>query len=211
MYLCNMKTTFIYALTEPEDITKIRYIGKTNDPVNRLSCHITKAEKEALYKTHKNCWIRSILKKGMKPNMIILDEVPVKEWSYWEIYYYHKYKNLGYKLTNVEDALGESGIIGGHRVVTQEEIDKKKATFNKRIRENPEAYRCKPILKINKDTNEIVAKYESARICCEAEGFRPEKLRCAINGFAMRGGKKIAVNHIRGFKYIHEEVYNKLL
>jgi len=191
-----MKTTFIYALSEPDNISNIRYIGKANNPKHRYSIHISKYDYEDQYKTHKNNWIRSLITKGQKPVLIILDEVPIEEWKYWEQFYYNKYKNIC-GLTNVEDCIGSGG--GGNITGSSN-----KETINKRIRENPEKYRCKPILKIDIKTNEIVAKYESSRICCEEEGFRAERLRNAINGFKRVKGKEIKVNHIKGYKYVHE-------
>lgn len=191
-----MITTFIYALAEPNDISNIRYIGKSNLPKTRYSAHITKYDKEDQYSTHKNNWIRSLINKGEKPVLIILDEVPKEEWEYWEKFYYDKYKENN-NLTNVQACIGSGG--NGNTTGSSN-----KETINKRIKENPEKYRCKPILKIDYKTGEIINTYESARICCEAEKFSQERLRNCINGFVRRKGKETKVNHIRGFKYIHK-------
>lgn len=58
-----MNKTFIYTLKDP--ITdEIRYVGKSDDPKNRLVEHLKKSKYN---KTHKNNWIISLLDKDLKP------------------------------------------------------------------------------------------------------------------------------------------------
>ena len=196
LYLYVMKTTFIYALADPRDLTKIRYVGKANNPSNRYCCHTTKFDNKDQYNTHKNNWIRSLAKENLKPVLIILDEVDREGWEKWELHYFNLYKHCD--LTNVEVCIGNSG------TVQKIKPSYNKETINKRIQEDPYKYRCKPILKIDIKTNEVVARYASAKCVCEAENIKTERLRCAIAGFKRIKGKEIKVNHIRGYKYIHE-------
>jgi hypothetical protein len=80
-----MESTFIYTLSDP--ITKeVRYIGKTNNPKRRLSAHVSRAIKENS-NSHKNNWIRKILKEGNRPTIEVLEEVPVDNWEQHEVYW----------------------------------------------------------------------------------------------------------------------------
>lgn len=87
---------FIYALTDP--ITSaIRYIGKSNNPVQRLREHISSCVKE---KNHRACWIRSLKSKGLIPVINIIDEVSVAEWPSWEVAYIEFFREQGCDLVN---------------------------------------------------------------------------------------------------------------
>jgi hypothetical protein len=90
----------IYALVDP--ITcKIKYIGRTSVSVNaRLSKHIHDA-KFFKKKTHKEDWIRSLLKINCKPLVRKLTEIEGWEESYkFEVALIEKYKD---RLTNYYD------------------------------------------------------------------------------------------------------------
>jgi len=89
-----METTFIYALQDP--ITKrIRYVGKSNEPKKRLTEHLL----DKVSNTYKSNWINSL--GGKSPNLIILDEVPIIEWGFWESYYIDLCRSWGFNLTNL--------------------------------------------------------------------------------------------------------------
>jgi hypothetical protein len=90
----------IYALVDP--ITcKVRYIGRTSVSMNaRLSKHIHDA-KYNKRKTHKEDWIRSLLKINCKPLIRKLTEIEGWEESYeLEVSLIEKYKD---RLTNYYD------------------------------------------------------------------------------------------------------------
>lgn len=66
----------IYCLYEPHTC-KIRYIGRTKNKLSkRLATHICKAKKHNL-NSHKENWIRSLLKNGIKPKIKLLVELDV--------------------------------------------------------------------------------------------------------------------------------------
>lgn len=90
------KTVSIYGLLDPEKNT-LRYVGKTVNPKRRLSRHISE---RFIHDSYKDRWIRKLLDKGIKPELIIIDEVPYDEWCFWEIHYISYFKMLGSKLTN---------------------------------------------------------------------------------------------------------------
>lgn len=92
---------FIYALTYEDEI---RYIGCT-------SCSLNKRYKEHLRcqdNTYKQKWIKSLLKKGKKPNIKLIEEVDLdilfEREKYWISY--HKNKS---RLTNLTD--GGEGVL----------------------------------------------------------------------------------------------------
>lgn len=101
------ETTFIYVLLDPIS-NEVRYIGKSDNPKNRLAEHI----KKSIYKsTYKNKWIQYLLKKSLKPVIEIIDEVRQEDWSFWEKHYISLYKSWGFKLTNSAEG-GNGGNLG---------------------------------------------------------------------------------------------------
>ena len=64
------KKTYIYSLAHP--ITEeIRYVGKTNNLIQRLQVHLRDKAK-----THKNNWIKSLLLNKMIPLIDVIDKLP---------------------------------------------------------------------------------------------------------------------------------------
>jgi len=101
----------VYELRDPRDEEcKPRYIGITIKDLNsRLSGHLTNYSLKT--KTHKNNWIRDLLKEDVKPTIHLIEEVI--GWSYAcevEKYYIKEFKDQGYNLTNVTD--GGEGSVG---------------------------------------------------------------------------------------------------
>ena len=91
----NKNTTFMYILIDPLD-NNVRYVGKSNNTVDRLNAHIKRLKGT----THKENWIRNLLSKNVKPIMEVIDEVPKIEWEFWETHYVSLYKSWGFDLTN---------------------------------------------------------------------------------------------------------------
>lgn len=89
-----MKKTFIYGLKCP--ITEqIRYIGKSDKPKERYHNHM--CDKNDY---HRNRWIKSLKLKGLKPELVIIDEVDNILWEEYEIKYIKLFKSFGADLTN---------------------------------------------------------------------------------------------------------------
>lgn len=61
----------VYALTD--DSGTVRYIGKTANAKSRLTAHVTVA-KRTNATTHSSNWIRSLLRRGIRPQMIIVEK-----------------------------------------------------------------------------------------------------------------------------------------
>jgi group I intron endonuclease len=81
--------TFIYALVDPIS-KKIRYIGKSNEPKKRYYQHLYRSERK---RTHKECWINKLLREGLKPELIIIEECS-DNWQEREKFYIAQYDNL---------------------------------------------------------------------------------------------------------------------
>lgn len=101
----------IYELRDPRDVTKSpRYIGITiKDIDKRLLGHLSSLKS----KTHKNHWIKSLLKEGICPTIHLIEEVI--GWDYAckvEQYWIKEFKEQGYILTNsTNGGEGSLGII----------------------------------------------------------------------------------------------------
>lgn len=91
-----MKNVYIYALIDPRN-DQVRYIGKANNPEDRYRNHYNSSRDKD---THKRNWINNIRKDGLKPELLILDEVPIDNWQYWERFYISLYKTYGFNLVN---------------------------------------------------------------------------------------------------------------
>lgn len=100
-----MPTAFIYALCEP-DTRKVRYIGKANNPLKRLSLHLSVSVK---LDTHLGHWLSKLRESGRKPILSVLREVPEEIWQEEEIGYIRQARELGMNLVN-----GNDGGLGGH-------------------------------------------------------------------------------------------------
>lgn len=66
----NGKKIYIYGLCDPES-GLIRYIGKSIRPNERLTNHMNDQGT-----CHRTNWLRSLKSKGLKPNLVILQELP---------------------------------------------------------------------------------------------------------------------------------------
>jgi len=85
-----MKKTFIYGLYSSND-GKIRYVGKSDDPSYRVKRHIYQVNDS---KTHKNSWIKKVIKDGHNLEYKILEEVLYDEWSDREKFWISNFTDL---------------------------------------------------------------------------------------------------------------------
>lgn len=96
--------TYIYSLTDPNTFL-VRYVGKSNKPKRRLCSHITRSKE---LKNHIGNWVRSLLNKGQKPILNILEKVDESVWQEAERKWIKYYRDLGNDLTNFTDG-GDKG------------------------------------------------------------------------------------------------------
>lgn len=104
-----MLKTFIYILKCPVT-QEIRYVGKTNNPEERLKNHLNSSRDKNTYKRN---WLNKLKELKLKPIFEIIDEVPITEWHYWEKFYIKKYIDAGCILVNCTD--GGDGLTFGNQ------------------------------------------------------------------------------------------------
>ena len=94
------ETAWMYGLVDP-GADNIRYIGKTHvaDLRQRLYLHICDARKGG--HSEKDCWIRSLLAVGLRPELIELAAVPYGLWPLGEAAAIRWAREQGYDLLNV--------------------------------------------------------------------------------------------------------------
>lgn len=86
----SISKVYIYKLVEPDDLSNIKYIGITSNPLHRLQYHVNTDEN-----TLKSKWIQQLKSNNTYPVMIVFDEVKTYEEAYEkEIYYISQYQNL---------------------------------------------------------------------------------------------------------------------
>lgn len=84
----------IYILSDPR--TGIaRYVGKTVNPKARLKSHIREPRR-----SHKNYWVKSLLRAGFEPVMEIIEEVTEAQWEEAERFYCAFFRSVGGALLN---------------------------------------------------------------------------------------------------------------
>lgn len=106
MYICFMKTIYIYTLSCP--ISKeIRYVGKTISIKKRLQSHLDYAKNPKRKRRHVSDWILSLLNQNLKPIITIIEETDEDNWAHREMYWIKHFKSLHFNLCNLTDG-GES-------------------------------------------------------------------------------------------------------
>lgn len=89
--------TVIYGLFCPIE-GAVRYIGKSSAVEKRLKAHLYSADRSG--RTHKQRWLARVLAVGLKPSLVILEEVDESSWQEAEIRWIAKARNEGWPLTN---------------------------------------------------------------------------------------------------------------
>ena len=117
--------TYIYILMDLRG--QIRYVGKANCPRKRLSDHIKDCFSGKV--SHKISWIKSLISRGERPSIEVIDEVPNEEWQFWEKYWINQLKQWGFNLTNLTE--GGQGANGYKHSIEAKEIMRKAKLGNK--------------------------------------------------------------------------------
>lgn len=89
---------FIYGLRET-GCDEFRYVGRTVDPVNRLSYHWSSLHRYSL-KNPKRKWMTEVRNSGKQIEFIPLEECRFVLGAEREAYWYEYYKSKGCRLTN---------------------------------------------------------------------------------------------------------------
>lgn len=200
------KLVKIYCLYDPH-ILKIRYIGRTTDDLKkRLSEHISKAKNEKKYNptvkgSHKNNWINSLLKEGIRPKIKLLTtihgwkESHVLEKELIERYY------KKHDLVNGDDR--GPGRLGKNKNLENEKqrIEKIKNYFNKE--ENKSNFYNR--VYVYNEEGVLINEYESAKFA--AKDLNIDKFR--ISNHMNRFNTNVIPKSINGFYFNHKkyEIY----
>jgi hypothetical protein len=97
-------SAYIYALIDPFT-NQVRYIGKSIRPRERLQNHCN--DRSHCHRTH---WIQSLITRGLRPIMLLLDKVPTgQEWQPSECNWITYAREQKWPLTNSTD--GGDGIV----------------------------------------------------------------------------------------------------
>jgi len=158
-------TTFIYALIDPIS-QDVRYVGKSDDPWNRLhignKIHIAHL-KDASH-THKAHWIQSLKRKNLVPILVILEQCKKDVWQEREKDWIVFYRKLGYKLTNGTD--GGDGSVG-HHLSEEAKIKIKEASIKRWENQELKAKMIKKLSQTKKAAN-ITLSEETKRLMSES-------------------------------------------
>lgn len=130
-----MKKIYIYKLTDPFT-DEIRYVGKTTNLVRRLNSHINRCKSN---KFHSAVWIKSIINKGKKPIIEIIEECNEENWEDREIYWISYYRKI-FDLTNILDGGGHSATYGrlGKPWTEEQRINNRKSRLGKSVNHTKE-------------------------------------------------------------------------
>jgi hypothetical protein len=93
-YFCEI--SYIYALVDPRDPLVARYIGKADNPADRLNRHCREAR---LHSRPIHCWIRKLGREGIRPIMHVLQATG--DWESAERAMIAEAKENGAPLLNV--------------------------------------------------------------------------------------------------------------
>lgn len=126
-----MKTQ-IYVLIDP-DTKEVRYVGKTNNPKERLKAHLNKARDKG---THKRNWLNKLRKERKKPLFEIVDEVDIEKWKEREKHWIDHFISMGCNLVNDMSCIGNGNTKGnktsfkkGHNAKKVVCLEKKDGSF----------------------------------------------------------------------------------
>lgn len=114
-----IENVFIYIMIDPTT-NYVRYVGKTIDIKKRFRDHIKRSKHK---KTHKDKWVNSLLERGHKPVIEIIDIVHNDEWMFWEKFYIGLFKVWGFNLVNHTEG-GDGGSFKKHTEETKLKMSK---------------------------------------------------------------------------------------
>lgn len=174
----------IYVLSDP-GTNEIRYVGRTKNSLKiRFAGHLSKARKNrGEANNHKNCWIRSLLNRNIKPN--ITQIFVVEGWS--ESYEFERsliteMVKWGYNLVNSSDK-GEGGLM---KEVSLEQRKKISETVKRQHAQGLLSCGRKAVDLYDLDGN-FIGEFNSYKECAEFIGIKEKNFQCSMQ----RNAKKV--------------------
>lgn len=148
---------YFYTLSADSDPNNIRYVGVTTRLLKqRMYGHRYNATKKEKRNQPVHKWMWSVIEKGDTVSIHFLDECDETLWEDREKYWIKYYKDLGYKLLNVQE--------GGAGIVTKE-MRKKDG-----IQRSADAHK-KAVCQIDPKTHQLIAVHDSIRSATKAMGL----------------------------------------
>lgn len=153
----------IYGIADQEG--RIMYIGKANDPQERMKQHIRdcKRRKAPLYG-----WINKCLERGERPQMIVLASATSDDWQSLETQMIAQYRSEGHMLNLAN---------GGDQPKSDPATNSKNAhALNARLQSDP---LLKRVRDIKRSMGEFLKRCKEGKINQEVEARIKGKLRLA--------------------------------
>lgn len=190
------RNIIIYTLAHPITL-EVRYVGKTSTSLNlRYNTHVDKSKHK---RTHKDCWIQSLLAKGLKPVLEILEECDEDNWIEREVYWISQMKTWGFNLVNhTEGGEGHSGYKKGPMSEEQKRkiSESKKGIrtiiidFTDEVRAKIGKSKMKPVSKLS-ESGERLEDFNSLSEAAESIGISISAIsKCLRNEKYTAGGFK---------------------
>jgi hypothetical protein len=103
-----LSTVSIYGLVDPRT-QQIKYVGKTNQSLGkRLSQHVHHYGVKR--RNRQSCWIANMLKNGVKPEIVEIEQTDETSWQEAEIFWIAYFRSIGADLKNWrQGGLGSTG------------------------------------------------------------------------------------------------------
>jgi predicted GIY-YIG superfamily endonuclease len=156
-------TAKIYGVADQNG--RIMYIGKSNDPVERMKQHLRDCTRR---KTPLYGWINKALKDGQMPQMIVLASATSSDWQSLERQMIAQYRDEGH-LLNLAD--------GGNQPKSNAATNKRNGhALNERLKTDPLLRRVRDI---KRSMSWFFAECSKGKISPEAENRIKSKLRLA--------------------------------
>lgn len=192
-----MKKVWIYALADP-NTEQIRYVGKANNPEQRLARHLCHAKSGTC---HRDRWIQKLWESGQNPVLILLHRATASNWQKLERKWIKHFRNQD-SLTNVTD--GGDGVIG--YIFTEKVKQRISVSLKKRFADHPESNpmfgRC--------HTEEAKQKISLANLGKHHSEEAKQKIAIARLGNCLSEKTKQKISVSQRGKYISEETKRKM-
>ena len=184
-----MSKVYIYKLISPIS-KRVRYIGKTINPKERYSKHLSSKGN-----TMKHKWVSGLKAKGMKPLIEIVEVCNQENVDEREIYWISIFKHhWGFDLCNHTSG-GEGGdTFSGrkHKQSSKDLISKaNKGKKRKDLADQNRLTKSKRIHQLSYETNDIINTFSSVREASEKTGCSLTNIGKMANGTLIKSQKTV--------------------